>query len=93
MLGDTPQMYSEATQPAQEDIMYHNNIPAEIHTDFYHSHDVYTSLTGQPPESHRSYIEEESNYNMSENFHQADAMAAPHDSGHQRYRQVCRLMT
>ena len=93
MLGDTPQLYLEATQPAQEDIMYHNNLPAEIHTDFYHSHDVYTSHTGQPLEDHRSYTAEESTNDISENFDQTDAMAAPHDSELQRYRQVRRLMT
>ncbi len=82
MLGDSLVLQSKETAIAQEDITYHNNIPAAH--DFYHSHDVDAGHMAQTGLS--SYAAEESTYTIGAGVYQADPMAAPHGYTSQGYR-------
>ena len=69
---------------AQEEITYHNNIPATGSLDFYHSHDVYARHMAQPSLS--SHTAQESTYTIGAGLYPAEPLAAPHGSSTHGYR-------
>ena len=84
ILGDTVMLQSKETEIAQEDITYHNNIPAAKDPDFYPSYDVHTGNMAHP--SFSSYSAEESAYTIGAAVYQAEPTTGPHGYTSQGYR-------